>query len=93
MQVQLKCAGEDREQQNKEFQMTVADQRVTQRLLQAALTVLKGFYDKKAADALMQKQEPVGPLPPPGFKEYNMTVVGAQPRLERARLQTYSQEL
>ena len=59
--------------------MTVADQRATQRLLQAALTVLEGFYDKKAANALMQKQEPVGPLPPPGFKEYNMTVVGAQP--------------
>ena len=30
MQVQLKRAGEDREKQNKEFQMTVADQRATQ---------------------------------------------------------------
>jgi len=70
MQVQLKRAGEDREKQNKEFQMTVADQRATQKLLQAALTVLKGFYDKKAAAALVQKQEPVGPPPPPGFKEY-----------------------
>merc|ERR1740120_602281 len=30
MQVQLKRAGEDREKQNKEFQMTVADQRETQ---------------------------------------------------------------
>jgi septal ring factor EnvC (AmiA/AmiB activator) len=70
MQVQLKRAGEDREKQNKEFQMTVADQRATRKLLQAALTVLKGFYDKKAAAALLQKQEPVGPPPPPGFKEY-----------------------
>jgi len=70
MQVQLKRAGEDREKQNKEFQMTVADQRATQKLLQAALTVLKGFYDKKAAASLLQKQEPVGPPPPPGFKEY-----------------------
>jgi len=69
MQVQLKRAGEDREKQNKEFQMTVADQRATQKLLAAALTVLKGFYDKKAAAALLQ-QEPVGPPPPPGFKEY-----------------------
>jgi len=69
MQVQLKRAGEDREKQNKEFQMTVADQRATQKLLAAALTVLKGFYDKKAAAALVQ-QEPVGPPPPPGFKEY-----------------------
>merc|ERR1711871_1143247 len=55
--------------ENKEFQMTVADQRATQKLLQAALTVLKGFYYKKAA-SLVQKQEPVGPPPPPGFKEY-----------------------
>merc|ERR1719371_107490 len=48
MQVQLKRAGEDREKQNKEFQVTVADQRATQKLLQQALNVLKGFYDKKA---------------------------------------------
>merc|ERR1740127_448915 len=41
MQVQLKRAGEDREKENKEFQMTVADQRATQKLLQAALVVLK----------------------------------------------------
>ena len=48
-QVQLQRAGEDRQMKNTEFQMTVADQRATQRLLQAALTVLntvlKGFYD------------------------------------------------
>merc|ERR1719214_196742 len=36
MQVQLKRAGEDREKENKEFQMTVADQRATQKLLTAA---------------------------------------------------------
>jgi len=70
MQLQLKRAGEDREKQNKEFQMTVADQRATQKLLQAALTVLKGFYAKKATSALVQRQEPAGPPPPPGFKEY-----------------------
>merc|ERR1719155_255825 len=46
MQVQLKRAGEDREKQNKEFQMTVADQRATQKLLTAALNILKGFYEK-----------------------------------------------
>merc|ERR1712224_407664 len=33
MQVQMKRAGEDRERENKEFQMTVADQRATQKLL------------------------------------------------------------
>jgi len=69
MQVQLKRAGENREKENKEFQMTVADQRETQKLLQAALNVLSEFYGKKAA-ALLQKQEPVGPPPPPGFEAY-----------------------
>merc|ERR1719252_353104 len=71
MQVQMKRAGEDREKENKEFQMTVADQRATQKLLAQALSVLKGFYDKKAKAALVQqKQEPAGPPPPPGFKAY-----------------------
>merc|ERR1712194_516764 len=69
MQVQLKRAGENREKENKEFQMTVADQRETQKLLQAALNVLAEFYGKKAA-SLLQKQEPVGPPPPPGFEAY-----------------------
>jgi hypothetical protein len=71
MQKQLKRAGEDREKENKEFQMTVADQRETQKLLVAALKVLEGFYGKKALPepAMLQKQ-PVGPPPPPGFEEY-----------------------
>merc|ERR1719439_114080 len=69
MQVQMKRAGEDREKENKEFQMTVADQRATQKLLAQALGVLKGFYDKKAA-LVQQSQEPAGPPPPPGFKAY-----------------------
>merc|ERR1719213_1557329 len=55
MQVQMKRAGEDREKENKEFQQTVADQRATQKLLTAALNILKGFYEKKEA-ALLQKQ-------------------------------------
>jgi len=71
MQVQLKRAGEDREKENKEFQTTVADQRATQKLLQQALNVLKGFYDKKSKGvALAQAGQPAGPPPPPGFKEY-----------------------
>merc|ERR1719157_57781 len=68
MNVQMKRAGEDREKENQEFQQTVADQRASQKLLQAALNILKGFYEKKEAAFL--KQEPVGPPPPPGFKEY-----------------------
>jgi len=69
MQVQLKRAGENREKENKEFQMTVADQRETQKLLQAALNVLSEFYGKKEKAAFVQ-QEPVGPPPPPGFEAY-----------------------
>jgi len=69
MQVQMKRAGEDREKENKEFQTTVADQRATQKLLKAALTVLQDFYGKKAA-FMQKKQEPAGPPPPPGFEEY-----------------------
>ena len=48
MEAQLKKAGEEHEEENKEFQLTVADQRLTQKLLQAALTVLKSFYEKSA---------------------------------------------
>merc|ERR1712129_456962 len=57
MQVQMKRAGEDREKENKEFQTTVADQRETQKLLKAAMTVLQDFYGKKAA-FMQQHQEP-----------------------------------
>jgi hypothetical protein len=65
MQVQLKRAGEDREKQNKEFQQTVADQRETQKMLQAALNVLAEFYGKS-----FLQQEPAGPPPPAGFETY-----------------------
>jgi hypothetical protein len=37
--------------------------------LQKALSVLEGFYGKKAA-ALVQAADPAGPPPPPGFSEY-----------------------
>merc|ERR1712187_1006488 len=70
MQVQLKRAGEDREKQNKEFQSTVADQRETQKLLQAALGILKEVYSKGASLVQGKKQEPAGPPPPAGFETY-----------------------
>merc|ERR1719359_2733370 len=68
----MKRAGEDREKANKEFQMTVADQRATQKLLTASLGILKGFYEKAA---LVQKskvaeKQAAGQAPPPGFKSY-----------------------
>merc|ERR1719453_121560 len=71
MQVQLKRAGEDREKENKEFQTTVADQRASQKLLQAALAILQEFYGKpKEPTAFAQQGEPAGPPPPPGFEAY-----------------------
>jgi len=69
MQVQMKRAGEDREKENKEFQQVIADQRASQKLLQAALNILKGFYEKKEK-SFLQEQQPAGPPPPPGFNEY-----------------------
>merc|ERR1719182_347724 len=68
LNTQMKRAGEDREAANKEFQLTVADQDATVKLLEGALGVLKGFYDKKAKAAAMV-QVKKGPPPPPGFKE------------------------
>merc|ERR1719162_584744 len=72
MQVQMKRAGEDREKANKDFQMTVADQRATQKLLTAALGILKGFYEKAALAQMQQhgEKQAAGQAPPPGFKSY-----------------------
>merc|ERR1719271_1152705 len=71
MRVQMKRAGEDREKANKDFQMTVADQRATQKLLTAALNILKGFYEKAALVQKKSEQKAVaGQAPPPGFKSY-----------------------
>jgi chromosome segregation ATPase len=71
LQMQMSKAGEVREEGNREFQTTVADQRATQKLLTQALNVLKGFY--KAAllrTSASVGQEPAGPPPPPDFKAY-----------------------
>merc|ERR1719388_433912 len=67
LELQLKHAGEDRAKDNKEFQLVVADQRATQKLLAAAMQVLQNVYEKKAA--LLQKQ-------PAGFKEYKKNEKG-----------------
>merc|ERR1719162_1317909 len=70
LQVQLKRAGEDREKMNKEFQVTVADQRATQKLLNVALGILKGFYEKAALVQIKSHvQQQAGQAPPPGFKQ------------------------
>merc|ERR1711988_1222930 len=67
MQLQLKRAGEDRDMENREFQMTIADQRATQKVLLQALEILEGFYGKSM---LQTRQEPAGPPPPAGFSKY-----------------------
>jgi len=68
LKVQIKRAGEDREEQNSEFQKTVEEQRATQQLLNKALNVLNSFYAKEKK-SFVQK-EPAGPPPPKGFSEY-----------------------
>merc|ERR1719284_116238 len=59
MEKQMKYAGEDREKENHAFQLVAQDQRATQKLLTAALNILKGFYEKYS---LVQQ--------PAGFKKY-----------------------
>merc|ERR1719160_1584589 len=69
MQFQMQRAGENREKENVEFQEVVATSRATQKLLNQALEVLKGFYNKKAKAAALD-QEKDSQTPPGGFKEY-----------------------
>jgi hypothetical protein len=70
-QTAMKRAGEDRELENKDFQLTIADQRATQKVLTTALDILKGFYDKAALlAAKSQTTQPAGPPPPASFKAY-----------------------
>merc|ERR1719478_278247 len=69
LSTQLKIAGEDREKANKDFQVTIADQRATQKLLTTALGILKGFYEK-ASLVQARARAASGQAPPAGFKSY-----------------------
>merc|ERR1719191_2529462 len=61
MQTQLKRAGEDREME-------------TKALLKKAYDVLAAVFKKFIqVEAKVSKQEPAGPPPPPGFKEYKQS--------------------
>merc|ERR1719174_912177 len=73
IKLQLKRAGEDREKENKDFQVTVADQKATQKLLSATLGVLKGFYEKYA---LAQAQSGKAGSKQPEFKKYEKNKAG-----------------
>jgi len=68
--VQIKRKGEDRELENHDFQMVVADHRETQTLLQKAIQVLKNAYAKPAL--LQTGQAPGGAAPPaaPQFETF-----------------------
>merc|ERR1719262_42929 len=82
MKLQLQKAGKNRDDENADFQQTIADQQATQKLLSAALKVLEGFYKKKSfaqqqpitvikeVNVVAAGQDPgaTGPPPPPGFK-------------------------
>merc|ERR1719240_617120 len=57
-EIAIKKASEAREEENAEYQTTVADQRATQAILAKALKKLESFY-KKAAAALLQQTPPV----------------------------------
>jgi len=63
-QVEMKKASAIREEENKDFEMTISDQRATQAILEKALARLADFYNKKA---LLQEQakEDGEPLAPP----------------------------
>jgi len=76
MKIQLKRAGEDREKENAEFKIQVADQCETVKLLNAALEILADFYDKKAAALLESRDDADGPPPPPGFSAYKKNAAG-----------------
>ncbi|CAJ1363142.1 unnamed protein product [Effrenium voratum] len=52
---ELAKAAQDREEQNKAFQLSVGDQRETQKLLQAALKVLADFYGKSLVQLEAQR--------------------------------------
>jgi outer membrane murein-binding lipoprotein Lpp len=54
----MKRAGEDREIANKEFNIFMADQRATEKILTTALNVLKGFYEKAALVEIASKKQP-----------------------------------
>merc|ERR1719156_35913 len=70
MSKQLTMAGEDREKANKEFQVTIADQRATQKLLSTALGILKGFYEKAALMQARARAAAAEGQAQPAFKKY-----------------------
>jgi len=84
-QLQMKRAGEDREIENKDFQLIVADQRATIKLLTGALHALKSYYGfvqapgtSRASVSVKVTVEQAGPKTPapPGFGEQKKNAMG-----------------
>merc|ERR1719252_20423 len=73
---EFKRAGEDREKENKEFQVTVADQRATQRLLRGAKRALQKFYKDALVQTHAQTGSHIAQTPPMQFKEYDRSKGG-----------------
>merc|ERR1719443_1841185 len=69
---EMKRGSEDRELANKDFQVTVADQRATQRLLRGAKRALQKFYNL----AQTKTSASAGQTPPMAFKEYDRSKGG-----------------
>merc|ERR1719316_1350771 len=69
--LEMKHASENREEENKDFQVTVADQKATQEILEKALGKLQAFYNKKAALLAAgfgsSGRQAASQAPPPGF--------------------------
>merc|ERR1719359_873774 len=70
-QVEMMKASKNREAENKQFQMTIEDQRATQAILEKAVARLSAFYNKKALLQEDAKQPGEALPPPPAQKTYS----------------------
>jgi len=79
-QVEMMKASKNREAQNKEFQMTVSDQRATQAILEKAVARLGQFYNKKALLQEQAAEDAAAPgealAPPPAQKTHTKNAGG-----------------
>jgi len=73
MEVEIKKAGENREKENADYQVTVAEQRATQAIVKKALARMQAFYKKKKA--LLQDGQ--DPMPPVAFKKQKKNAGGS----------------
>merc|ERR1719201_3033534 len=80
--VQMKRAGEDREIENKDFQIIVADQRATIKLLTGAKHALSSYYGfvqargvKVSVSVTVEEAKPSSPMPA-GFGEQKKNAMG-----------------